>query len=509
MTLLSLIPIVLILVLMVGWQWSAFRAGAAGYLSALVVAVLFFNTGPLVLAYAHARAAFLIVDVLLIIWGAFLFYRVVDEAGGIKVLGEVLPRLTGERGMQALLIGWAFASFLQGVGGFGVPVAVIAPLLVGLGFSPLSAVVIPSIGHSWAVTFGSLGSSFNAMMVATGMAWDVLAGPAALFLGAACFGAGALVAHTAGSWSTVRKLLVPILVMGGLMAAAQYAAAVWGLWNIGGFLGGSVGIAAGVVFAWWRNRKSTLEEPLPVTRRHLFTALSPYLVLIVLTLVVQLIAPLREILGRWVIGVDFPETTTGAGFVVPAGRGREIIPLRHAGMILALSALGAYLTFFASGWYQPGAVKRVFSSLVTRLISSSVGIVAMVMMAVIMQHAGMTDQLARGISQTAGKFFPFLSPWLGALGAFMTGSNTNSNLVFSLLQMRTAEVLGFPAALILAAQTAGGALGSVIAPTKVIVGASTAGMAGKEGEVMRRLLPPMGILILFVSLLTGWGVYLR
>jgi lactate permease len=84
----------------------------------------------------------------------------------------------------------------------------------------------------------------------------------------------------------------------------------------------------------------------------------------------------------------------------------------------------------------------------------------------------------------------------------MTGSNANSNLVFSALQLKTAEILGLPAAFILAAQTTGGALGSVAAPTKVIVGASTAGMEGREGEILRKLLPVIGILLLLISIMT-------
>jgi lactate permease len=156
MFLLAFTPIAIILALMVGFRWGASRAGAAGYLSALIVAILFFGSDTELLAVSHAKALLLTVDVLMIIWSAFLLFRVVDEAGAIRTIGDALPHLTADRGMQALVIGWSFASFLQGVGGFGVPVAVIAPIMVGLGFTPLSAVVIPSIGHSWAVTFGSL-----------------------------------------------------------------------------------------------------------------------------------------------------------------------------------------------------------------------------------------------------------------------------------------------------------------------------------------------------------------
>ena len=135
-------------------------------------------------------------------------------------------------------------------------------------------------------------------------------------------------------------------------------------------------------------------------------------------------------------------------------------------------------------------------------MSSSVSIASMVSMAVIMQHAGMTDTLARGLAQGVGPLYPLIAPWIGALGAFMTGSNTNSNVVFGALQMRTAELLEYSLAIILAAQTAGAALASIMAPTKVVVGASTAGMAGREGDVMRKLLVYTAILLVFVSLLT-------
>jgi lactate permease len=125
----------------------------------------------------------------------------------------------------------------------------------------------------------------------------------------------------------------------------------------------------------------------------------------------------------------------------------------------------------------------------------------MVAMAVIMAHAGMTDTLARGLAKGVGELFPLVSPWIGALGAFMTGSNTNSNVVFSMLQMRTADLLQISVPWILAAQTTGGAIGSVLAPTKIIVGASTVDMGGQEGGILRRLLVYIAGLILAVSLI--------
>ncbi|HJW90359.1 MAG TPA: L-lactate permease, partial [Anaerolineales bacterium] len=101
---LAFIPILLILVLMVGLRWGAARAGGVGYLSALLIAILAFGAGPQLLAYAHTRALVLTLDVLFIIWAAFLLFRVADEAGAIRTIGQALPHLTADRGMQALII---------------------------------------------------------------------------------------------------------------------------------------------------------------------------------------------------------------------------------------------------------------------------------------------------------------------------------------------------------------------------------------------------------------------
>jgi lactate permease len=502
--LLAFLPIALILALMVGFRWGASRAGAAGYLSALIIAAAFFGAGPQLLAVAHGKALFLTIDVLMIIWAAFLLFRVADEAGAIKTIGEALPHLTADRGMQALIIGWVFASFLQGVGGFGVPVAVIAPLLGGLGFTPLSAVVIPSIGHSWAVTFGSLGSSFNAMMAATGLDWPQLASPAALFLAIAGVGVGLLVAHAAGGWQALKRLLMPTLILGVVMGVVLYIAATSGLWNIGSFLAGLAGLL--VAYPLARRYRGQMENNGKLDLRSLGIAISGYAVLIAITLSIQLIPAVRNALDGVIIEMEFPEVQTVAGYATPAQSGRSIPLFRHAGAILLYASIVAYLIYRRAGWYQNGAIKAIIGGTVRRVMSSSVGIAAMVAMAVVMQHAGMTETLARGLSEGVGRAFPLVSPWIGALGAFMTGSNTNSNVVFARLQMRTAELLGFSVALILAAQTSGGALGSVIAPTKIVVGASTGGMAGREGEVMRKMLVYTGILIALISVLAVIGV---
>ena len=128
----------------------------------------------------------------------------------------------------------------------------------------------------------------------------------------------------------------------------------------------------------------------------------------------------------------------------------------------------------------------------------------MVGMATIMSHAGMTNLLARGISESVGAtIYPAFAPIIGALGAFMTGSNTNSNVVFGQLQQQTAQLLGLSVTLIVSGQTAGGALGSVLAPAKVIVGCSTVGLGGNEGKVIGRMLI-LGLIPVAVVALATW-----
>jgi lactate permease len=502
---LALFPILIILILMVRFRWGASRAGAAGYLAALVISISIFGAGPQVLAVSHGKALLLTADVLFIIWMAFLLFRVADEAGAIKTIGEALPHLTPDKGMQALIIGWAFASFLQGVGGFGVPVAVIAPIMVGLGFPPLSAVVIPSIGHGWAVTFGSLGSSFNAMMAATGLPQELLGPTAAIFLGVAGIFVGFMVAHVAEGWSAVKRLFLPILILGMVMGTVQYVAVLIGLWNIGSFLGGLAGLVVGFPLA--RRFKAAQDDTGQLDIHKLLIALSGYVVLVGITLGIQILPGVHSTLGRVMYTLDFPAVSTSLDYLTPSGPGRKIYLFRHAGAILFFASTIAYIIYYKAGLYRRGAAGRILGGTIRRVMASSVGIASMVAMAVIMQHAGMTETLARGLAEGVGNFFPFFSPWIGALGAFMTGSNTNSNVVFAGLQMRTAQILDYALAFILAAQTSGAALGSVIAPTKVVVGASTGGMEGREGEVMRKMLGYTGLLILLMSLLTVAAIW--
>jgi lactate permease len=297
------------------------------------------------------------------------------------------------------------------------------------------------------------------------------------------------------------RSLPAVLVLGVIMAVAQYLLATNGLWMLGatgsamvGLLGGlaltrlpfyRVGLADGVKTDGVKTDGGKGDGKTRVPQRSLLISLSGYAVLVALTFGINLITPLRELLDTVQLVLRFPALTTTTGFTTPAGIGRSINIFGHPGAVLLYSSLIAFFIYKRAGYYSAGAEARIANKVLKGAITSSLGIVSMVGLAVIMSHTGMTNLLAQGLSQGVGRtFYPLAAPFIGALGAFITGSNNNSNVLFALLQMRTAELLQISVPLILGAQTAGGSLGSVMAPAKVIVGCSTVGLGDQEGVVM-------------------------
>jgi lactate permease len=499
--LLAGLPVLLVVLLMTVLHWPAARAGLAGLVAALIVSAVWFGAGLPVQGVALARGGLMALDVLPIVWGAYLFYRVTAEAGAIDALTEALPVLTPSRGLQALVIGWAFPSFLQGVGGFGVPVAVTAPILAGLGFPPLTAVLVPSIGHAWAVTFGSLASAFVAMVAATGEPASSLAPASALVLGIVGVGCGIGAAQAAAGWRETARHGLAIAAIGAAMGLSLYALASLGLWPIASVGAGLAGMAVGLLVAGRR-------APDAGTLKRLGFGLLGYVVLVGLVSLVQFVPGLRDALHLWTLAVPLPSTVTSLGHHMPDVTYRYA-PLGHTGMLLAYAALLAYALYDWKGSaLHRGSPRRIANDTVKTMVPVTLGILAMVGMAAVMEQAGMIQALAEALAGAAGSSFALVSPWIGALGAFVTGSNTSSNLMFGALQADTAGLLGLHVPLVLALQNVGGALGSVVSPTKVIVAVSTLGLMGQEGRVMRPLARTLAVLLLATTLAVGLGLLL-
>ena len=505
--LLALAPVLAVLLLMVGAGWGGGRAGSAGFLVALSLAVTAFGGGADLALVAIGKSVLLAIDVLYIVWMALFFYNVTNEAGAVGLIGRCLHRLTADRAAQSLLISWIFVSLLQGVGGFGVPIAVVAPLLVGLGYSATQSVIMASLGHGWAVTFGSLGTSFVALMAVTGLPGEALAHDAALVLSLSCIFSGALVAYVSAGWNGFLRTIPMLFIVGAAMGCTQWWIVTNGIWTLGSTSGALAGALVGVVYVLsplHRGRPEGAATARDDRGPSLALALAAYIILLVLAFSANLLEPLERLLDSVYLQIDFPAVTTSYGWAAPAESGRVISVFGHAGAILFYAGLSAFLMYRAAGYFDsPSVWSDIWRKVSKSALKTTVAIFALVAMASLMTHTGMTQLIARGISETVGaEIYPLFAPFVGTLGAIMTGSNANSNVVFGALQRETAMLLGLSVPVILAGQTAGASLGSVLAPAKIIVGCSTVGLGGQEGPVIRRMLTLGLIPVVFVALFT-------
>jgi len=165
-----------------------------------------------------------------------------------------------------------------------------------------------------------------------------------------------------------------------------------------------------------------------------------------------------------------------------------LAPFTHASMFLFVSAIIGLVYYKKHGWIGEGGTKRVFVKSVSMTMPSGIAVIGLVIMSKIMDGTGQTVVLANGIANVLGKVYIIFAPFVGLLGTFMTGSNMSSNILFGSFQMTTAKLLGANTAAILGAQSAGGAIGAAISPSKIILGTTTASILGSEGEVMKKLM---------------------
>lgn len=496
---LAILPVLVVIVLMMVFKWSGSKAGVAGLITGITIAMLIYGTDLTVVSYSVVKAVLLALDVLLVVWTALLLYNIANEAGAIRMIGEQLPNLTSDRVMQTILIGWLLVTFLQGMGGFGVPIAICAPILVGMGFAPVQSVVMAAIGHAWAVNFGTLASAFQALLAVTGLPGELLAPTTAFLLGACSYFCGAIIVTVGTGWKGLKHAIPALLILGTVMSVVQYVLATNRLWTLGTTGAGIAGLLVSLLvlkLPMYRDKKpvTSTEEP-PETRaarvkpKDFLLSMSAYLLLVILGFSINMIPPLKQFLSQVKLSLTFPELVTSHGWLTAAGPGRVISVFSHPGIILLYTCAIAYLIYLKTGLIKKGALKRIFNGVKKSGVNASLGVITLVSLASIMSHAGMNSMLARGLSETISRsFYPAVSPLIGAMGAFITGSNNNSNILFAVMQMDAAELLQLPVPVILAAQTAGGSIGSIMSPGKVIVGCSTVGLTGREGEAIRRIM---------------------
>jgi len=506
--LLAASPILIFLIIMLGFKWGGSQASMLSWLFTGTIAWIFFGADFKLFGYTYVKAFLLSIDVLLIIWNALFLYYLTEQAGTIQQISLWLSGLTNNRAKQGIFLGWLFPSFLQGIGGFGVPVAVAAPLLVSTGFTPIQALVMASIGHAWGVTFGSMASSFQSLIAVSGLSGLALAPATATLFSIMVLISGLIVTWIADGFKGLKSTFPFTITLGILLGGGQYLLATKGLWIISITVPALAALL--VSFLWMRlSHRNSLLAGEQIYSKEIAIAIFPYVILVGLTLILNLILPIRNLLGSFTISLNFPEISTSLGDITPAENGRNIAYLNHPGEIIFLSSLFTYIFYRVRGLLKKGDVQLILKRTMLNSVDTALTIFAMVGITTIMSHTRMTNILAEGISRSVQQIlFPLASPFIGALGSIITGSNTNSNVLFAQLQMRTAELLNLSVPLVLAAQTAGGAFGSIMAPAKVVLGCTTVGLVNQEGKVIGKILAYGFSLVLMVGILIMLMIFL-
>jgi lactate permease len=495
---LALIPILVVILLMILFRWGSQHAGPMAWLVCLLIAVTAFGLNWDVWLVSQLKGLVLSLYVLMVIWPALFLYMIVNEMGGMRALVLALESGFGQRELLWLVLAWTFSGLVEGLTGFGLPIAIVAPMLVGIGVEPVLAVAAVAVGHAWAVTFGSMGLGLQTLGAVTQMDPASLAPASALLLSAGSLGCGLAVMLLLKQGRRWKLVLVLSLIMG----AVYYGLTIIGLISLAAFSAGLSGTLA--AFIWQRMsapKISPVVEKQPASPA-LKGALAGYGFLIGLVVVTGLVLPLRSLFSGLVIAPVFPQVMTYTGLVTPAGSVITVRPLLYSGSMLALSALFSYILFRRTNLLPKGAWRTTAVKTWNAAAPTSLGILAMVGLSTMMDHVGMTQLLARGLTQVTGSIFPLVSPLVGMLGTFTTGSNNNSNVLLAPLQKNVALLLKLDPRLLISGQTAGGSLGSMMAPAKIVVGCGTVGIIGRDGEVLKRTLPFGLVIGLGIGLLT-------
>lgn len=418
-----------------------------------------------------------------------------------------------------LAFGWVFSSLLQGVAGFGAPIAIVAPLLVGIGVKPLMAVAIPLIGHAWSNMLGSLAVSW----IATSNLIDIPNESLTLLyisilLWIVNFMSGITICFLFAKWKGIKEGL-PVVIMislihgGGQLILSQINP------TLSNFIPGIVGL--GVMFLLMRTKKYTEkskvddETEIMVSNRKitqesepnisLHKAFMPYYVLIVLSVIMLGIPFIQDALGQFQFGIGFGRIETGYGYIVPSVDSYSPIAiLTHPGMYLLISSIFGLFWFKYLNLYKEDAKKNILAGIKDNGVGAVLSISGFLTMSQIMSGTGQTTVLALGIASVApAVLYVALSNVIGVLGAFMTSSNTASNVIFAPLHASVTsslDALSLP--IVIAAQSAGGAIGNAIAPANVILGTSTVGNDEDNSGILKITLIYTVITSLIVSLVS-------
>lgn len=531
-------PFLAALILMAFFNFTSGKALLISYLMAVFSALFLWKMDLAGIASASLYGGLKALDLLLIIGGAILLLNALRETGLMAVISSVFQRISPDRRVQALIIGYLFGAFIEGAAGYGTPAAIAAPLLVGLGFPPVAACSVALISNSTPVPFAAAGTPMNSVMVNLEAQLRQNGGTVArmtqqttmktvLYLGTAGILVPVMVvAVFVLSCSRHRRLasileMLPFCVFSGLVFIVPYMLLGWFAGpEFCSIAASAFGMAAASLAArrhfltppsvWTfeengqaakpasglrdtRSGQPDLQRPERLTIRKAFLAWLPYMVIGTALLLTRIPAfGLRKLLSS----LSFTIRHVGG----QADLDYQFAPLYNPGIFPFLAtALGTI--FACRKKLKRSATARIFSGTGRQLLKIAIPLVCGMSMVQIMTGSsdnaaglpGMLTLISQTLVNLFGKAFPVLSPALGVFGAFVSGSCTVSGILFGPLQYETALALNLSAPSILGLQMAGGAIGNMVCIHNVVAVSSTAGVTGKEGAIIRKNLLPCAV----------------
>jgi lactate permease len=523
-TLLAALPILTLMGLLASNRVPAWLAASTALATAFGAAVLGFHM-PWTMAASAAGvgAVFALIRVVYLIVAAMFLYDLAVKTGRFEVMKASIARLSPDRRIQAVLVAFSFGSFLEGCAGFGAPVAIASAFLVGLGFRPLQAAVVALAADTIPVSWGSVGIPLTTLGAVSGLDVPALSVTTARLLTIATVGLpfwlAAIVAgprRAFGAWP-------PLLAVGATYAAVQLLWSRFVAVELVSIASAIASLLAGVVvLRFWRPRETFRfegdDEPEPeaatdpdfgvpaakLSGREVARAWMPFALLTVVVMI--WVTPALPTLGTrsakdvldgiwsWKPEVEplHKKVTRGAavtGRETPTAADLEpavldLTPLSAVGTaVLVAAVVGGLLTGVG-----PGEQARIFLGTARRMKTAALAIVCMLALGFVTRYSGMDAVLGLAFTRTGPALYPVFGTLLGWLGTALTGSITSSNVLFGNLQRITATNLELSPILMGAANTAGGAMGKMIAAASIVVAAAATGEGGREGEVLRAAL---------------------
>ena len=528
---LSALPIVVAIVLMVGFKMKSGVSLFAAWLTSLILAVVFWNMG---IDHAGALTAlgFLsAINVILIVFSAIFLLNALIELKFIETIGNGFNGITKDRRIQILIIAWLFGALIEGAAGFGTPGALAAPLLVGLGIPVFFAALASLMANYSPVLFGAVGippvMGFNTirpgleaqygevLTEAVFMELTTMASLTSIFVGS--FVPFLIIASCVARDGRKRGLkdafsIFPLCLFAGII----FTVPTWVISHLGPEIPTLMGALIALPTFIFAVKKGFLvpkevyrfrDDPVvelseaPDTGVSLVTAWSPYVIIAVLLAVSRLPwLPFVRLLSH--PGVTITVTDL-FGF---EGINWSLPILNNPGLLPFLPVALIFLVVRKT----PGSViSKIFMKTTKQLKNAVIALLFGVALVQIMRFTdysnpgagleGMTTELARTLAMSFGAVYPLVAPLIGSLGAFVSGSHTVSNVMFYSLQVEAAELLGLPIVLVLIGQTSGASIGNMVAIHNAVSISATTGATGSEGKMIAAAFLPFILCILAIA----------